>query len=61
MALVRLLRPDRGETRSDTETVPFGPLNAVLYASFALERLPLRLINLPWGVSLLCLARKPGP
>lgn len=59
VAAVRLARPGKGETTSDTEKVPFGPLNAVLYASFALEKLPLALINLPWGVSLLALARKP--
>lgn len=60
VAAVRLARPDKGQTSSDTEKVPFGALNALLYLNFAIERFPLRLFNLPWGVSLLCLARKPG-
>lgn len=59
VALVRKLRPDKGETHSDTEKVPFGPVNWALYLSFALERFPLAVMDLPWGVSLLCLARKP--
>jgi len=59
VAAVRLARPDKGQTNSDTEKVPFAPLNALLYLNFALERLPLAFMNLPWGVSLLCLARKP--
>ncbi|MCC6574449.1 MAG: class I SAM-dependent methyltransferase [Planctomycetes bacterium] len=58
VAVVRLLRPDRGETASDTEKVPFSPLNLLLYLLFAAESLPLRFIGLPFGVSLICLARK---
>lgn len=60
VAAVRLLRPDRGETSSDTESVPFLPVNVALYACFAWERFPLALMDLPWGVSLLCLAQKPA-
>lgn len=45
--------------RSDTEKVPFGPLNAIFYRVFRLELGLLRRMRLPWGVSILVVARKP--
>lgn len=61
VALVRLLRPDRGQAASDTQGVPFAPLNAALYLAFSAERLPLAVMNLPVGVSLLALATRQAP
>ena len=59
VALVRLV--SRGEgTKSDTEKVPAGAINFALYAAFASEKFLLPWIPSLWGVSLLCLARKPG-
>lgn len=58
VAAVRLFRKDEG-SKSDTDKVPFGPINFALYAAFASERLLLPWIPSFWGVSLLCLARKP--
>ncbi|MCC6466549.1 MAG: class I SAM-dependent methyltransferase [Planctomycetes bacterium] len=59
VAAVRLLRGDKGETRSDTTGVPPGPVNAALYAAFAAESALLTWLPAPWGVSLLALARRP--
>jgi SAM-dependent methyltransferase len=58
VALVRTLRPDRGDAASDTQGVPFALLNAALYLAFSAERLPLAVMNLPVGVSLLALAQR---
>lgn len=60
--LARLLRrgaaaPREGE--SDFKVVP-GPLNAFLERLFGGERFLLRLTDLPFGVSLLAVARKDG-
>ena len=40
-------------------TVPAMPINAVLSALVSLEALALRVVNMPIGSSLMCLARKP--
>lgn len=40
-------------------TVPAAPINAALSALVALEALALRVVNMPVGGSLMCLARKP--
>ncbi|MBK8206314.1 MAG: class I SAM-dependent methyltransferase [Planctomycetes bacterium] len=58
IAAVRLVSRDDGSA-SDTDKVPAGPLNWILYQTFALERLLLPWVPSPWGVSLLCLARRP--
>ncbi|MBZ0137182.1 MAG: methyltransferase domain-containing protein [Planctomycetes bacterium] len=58
VAGVRLVSRGGGEARSDTEKLPAGPLNFALYAAFASERLLLPWLPSPWGISLLCLARK---
>lgn len=41
-------------------TVPAAPINAALTALVSLEALALRVVNMPIGSSLMCLARKPG-
>ena len=49
------------EMAADQEiTVPAAPLNVALTAALKLESLWLRVIDNPFGSSLLCLARKPG-
>ena len=42
-------------------TVPVAPVNALLTALVSLEALALRVVNMPLGSSLMCLARKPTP
>jgi SAM-dependent methyltransferase len=50
----------RADTASDADLqVPARPVNAVLNAALALENRILRVVNLPIGSSLLCVARKP--
>ena len=61
VAGVRLISKDNGESRSDTEHVPSAPVNFALYSLFASERWLLPWVPSLMGVSLLCLARKPGP
>lgn len=52
----------RAETASDHELrTPPTPVNAVLNAILALEGQAMRLVNLPIGSSLLCVARKRTP
>lgn len=61
--LARLLRRATAgaqEGQSDFKVVP-GPINAFLAGLFGAERFLLRLTNLPFGVSLLAVARKAGP
>jgi len=41
-------------------SVPPAPINAALSALVALEALALRVVNMPVGSSLMCLARKPS-
>jgi ubiquinone/menaquinone biosynthesis C-methylase UbiE len=60
IAAARLVSRDSGESRSDTEHVPAAPVNFALYAAFANERWLLPWIPSFWGVSLLCLARRPS-
>jgi SAM-dependent methyltransferase len=60
--LARLVRRETDgapEGESDFKVVP-GPLNAFLAWLFGSERFLLRLSNLPFGVSLLAVARKVG-
>jgi 2-polyprenyl-3-methyl-5-hydroxy-6-metoxy-1,4-benzoquinol methylase len=68
-AAVRLfrggVRPDTcnhedGPIKSDFSMTPPGPVNSALAAMFAAERVPLRMIDLPFGISLFAFARKPG-
>lgn len=41
-------------------TIPAAPINAALTALVSLEALALRVVNMPIGSSLMCLAQKPG-
>jgi hypothetical protein len=50
-------QPESGEWEI---TVPPAPINAVLSAAVALEALALRVLNMPFGSSLMCLAHKPA-
>ena len=63
VALLRLLRhvfPERGSAlKSDFSMTEPGPLNPFLGAVFGSEARVIRRISLPFGVSLLCVARKP--
>ena len=59
VAAVRLLSRGKGEVKSDTENIPAALVNFALYAAFASERFLLPWIPSLWGVSLLCVARKP--
>ena len=57
VALARVLSRGK-EKESDTDKLPMAPVNAALFAAFALEKLFLGWSDLPFGVSLLCLAQK---
>jgi hypothetical protein len=51
----------RADTASESDlTVPPAPVNAVFSAMLAVEAGLLRVVNLPIGTSLLCLAQKPA-
>ena len=64
LALSRMLQRRRGlRNEGETEaeiTVPPAPINAVMSGVMQLEALWLRAFDLPFGSSLLCLARKPA-
>ena len=60
VAGVRLIHRRSEDSTSDTENVPPGPVNFGLYQIFALERLLLPVVPAPWGVSLICVAKKPS-
>jgi SAM-dependent methyltransferase len=64
LALVRLLQRRRGlktEVEAQHEiSVPPEPLNTVMTGIVGLESMWLRWFDLPFGSSVLCLARKPG-
>jgi SAM-dependent methyltransferase len=56
----RALQRRRGLAAGQQEiTVPPGPINAVLTAALVVESWWLKLVDSPFGSSLLCLARKP--
>jgi SAM-dependent methyltransferase len=63
MFLARAVQRARGlaaeEHAQHEMTVPPAPINATLTAALALESLWLRVLDNPFGSSLLCLARKP--
>jgi SAM-dependent methyltransferase len=65
MALARAVQRARGlsaETEATHEiTVPAAPVNMALTAALRMESWWLRAFDSPFGSSLLCLARKPGP
>jgi ubiquinone/menaquinone biosynthesis C-methylase UbiE len=61
VAVVRLLQRLSGHEESQQEiAIPPAPINAALTAALALEAALLRVVNMPFGTSLMALARKPG-
>jgi SAM-dependent methyltransferase len=64
MLLARALQRRRGlssEQEADTEiSVPPAPVNMALAAALTVESWWVRVVDNPFGSSLLCLARKPG-
>lgn len=59
VAAVRLLQRVSGHEASHEEiTVPAAPVNAVLSAALAIEAAALRVVNMPFGSSLLALAQR---
>jgi len=59
VAAVRLLQRASGHKESEDEiAVPAAPVNAALSAALAVEAAALRVMNMPFGSSLLALARK---
>lgn len=63
IAAIRLLRravPQARSTESDFNFPAPGPLNAVLGAVFGSESAIVARANMPFGVSILCLAEKPA-
>jgi SAM-dependent methyltransferase len=64
MALARAVQRRRGlsdEQQADQEiSVPAAPINLALTAALKVESLWLRVVDNPFGSSLLCLARKPA-
>ncbi len=66
IAAVRLVQQIKGLPESDADAaaareiaVPVWPVNAVLTALLRIEALALRVVNMPAGTSILCVARKP--
>ena len=60
VAAVRLLQRVSGHEESDEEiSVPPAPVNAALSAALAVEAGLLRLVNMPFGSSILALGQKP--
>jgi SAM-dependent methyltransferase len=64
MALARAVQRARGLSSEQEGTqeisVPARPINAILTAALRLESLWLRVVDNPFGSSLLCLARRPA-
>lgn len=59
VAAVRFIQRVSGHEESQDEiTIPAAPINAALSAALAIEAAALRLVNMPFGSSLLALARK---
>jgi ubiquinone/menaquinone biosynthesis C-methylase UbiE len=60
VAAVRLLQRVSGHQESQQEiSIPSWPINAALTGALAIEAAALRVVNMPFGSSLLALARKP--
>jgi hypothetical protein len=55
--VVGISGPDRS---AENWHVPPAPINELLAGVLAVESAALRFVSLPFGSSLLCLARKPG-
>lgn len=54
----RLLETKRGQRQQSDLSLPPPALNRVLAFILSLEARPLRYVSLPWGLSVMCLARK---
>lgn len=52
----KVLKRDSGS--ADTDAIPPALLNSILYGLQCLERVYIRLFSFPFGVSLICIARK---
>lgn len=59
VAAVRLARRGRAGARSDTSSVPAAPVNGLLFALTAAEAALPAWLPTPFGVSLVCIARRP--
>ena len=61
VAVVRLLQRLSGHEESQQEiAIPPAPINAALTAALAVEAALLRVVNMPFGTSLMALAQKPN-
>lgn len=61
VAAVRLLQRVSGHKETEQEiAIPPGPINAALSAALAVEACALRVVNMPFGSSVVALARKDG-
>ena len=61
VAAVRLAQRLSGHRQSSAEiSIPPAPLNAALSGALRLEAAALRVVNMPFGSSLLALARRPA-
>jgi ubiquinone/menaquinone biosynthesis C-methylase UbiE len=61
VAAVRLLQRVSGHEESQQEiSIPPAPVNAALTAALAVEAALVRLVNMPFGSSLMALAQKPN-
>jgi hypothetical protein len=61
VAGVRLLQRVSGHEESNQEiSIPPAPVNAALTAALAIEAGLLRIVNMPFGSSLMALARRPA-
>lgn len=60
VAAVRLMQRVSGHQESQQEiSIPSWPINAAFNGALAIEAAALRIVNMPFGSSLLALARKP--
>jgi hypothetical protein len=60
VAAVRLLQRVSGHEESDEEiTTPPAPVNIALTAALTIEAAVVRVVNMPFGSSLMALAQKP--
>ena len=60
IAAVRALKLATGSTAADDDGVPAAPLNGLLAGLFGAERHWLKRASLPFGVSILVIARRPA-
>lgn len=56
IAAARIVGKLKGDTANDSDSVPRGPVNELLYQTFRAEQSLLSRVSLPIGVSIVCLA-----